>query len=65
MNYYKEANKLEDKINSLLKINPIKPNNALQWLNFAKTVKTTMTLIEEKTKEILNVQTERKAGWIK
>jgi len=65
MNCYKEANQFDSKVNSLVEANPVDSNNALQWLNFARTGKITMTLIEEKAKKVLNIQTERKAGWIK
>ena len=45
---YAEAKKIDDKINHLLEDHGITKENHLDWLNFARTLKTSCELITEK-----------------
>ena len=47
MDGYKEASIIDDQINNLLLEQPITPENALQWLRFARTISTGLAIVEE------------------
>jgi len=51
-NGYAEAEKIERQINKLLEADPITKENALEWLKFARTIETTMTIIREHGRDL-------------
>ena len=62
MNGYKEASKIDKQINDLFSEHPMSEENALEWINFARTVRSTLEIIEEHAKNTLDRKTERIAA---
>ena len=58
MDGYKEAAKIDGLIEQLLEDNFITPDNALDWLRFTRTIKTSLDILEETAKSVIDTQTE-------
>ena len=58
MNGYKEASTIDNEINKLLKENPLSEENALEWMRFTRTVRSTLEIIEECAKNKIDAKTE-------
>ena len=50
LNGYKEADKIDSSLNSLLKKYPINPKNKYEWARLVRTVGTSLKIINEDTK---------------
>lgn len=59
MDGYKEAHKIDLDVSKIFHREPITPANATQWLNFARTVKTSMIILEEQAKAVISDETMR------
>ncbi len=61
---YEVAQQIDDQINHLLGEHPITAENCLEWLNFSRTIETSLILISEDAKNIqkggMNKETEAK-----
>lgn len=53
---YEEAAKSDTKTNKILKDDPITKDNALEWMKYARTVKTTMDIIMDECKHLLGLE---------
>jgi len=53
MNGYQEAEKSDAITNSLLEQNPINKDNVLEWIKYARTIKTTMAIIADECQAII------------
>lgn len=58
MNGYEEAQKIEDVFGKLYDKNQMDTKNAMERLRLARTVSTTMKILEEKAKDIIDAETE-------
>lgn len=56
MDGYKEAAKVDKQFNALLESEKVTPENSLEWLAFARTVRTTCLVIEEIAREKLELK---------
>ena len=56
---YAEAEKIERRVNELLEADPINKENGFEWLKFARTLGTTMSIIQEHARDlkVLNPKT--------
>ena len=61
MDGYVEANRIDNEINKLFEENPLSEENALEWMRFARTVRSTLEIIEECAKNNIDAKTERVA----
>lgn len=53
MKGYEEALKSDQKTNKLLEENPIARDNVIEWVKYARTIKTTMDIILAECKSIV------------
>jgi len=60
MNGYKEAKKIDDRINELLQEYKIEDHGE-EWWKLSRTLKTSMEIIEEKSMDIVSAETRRMA----
>ena len=57
MNGYENAKRCDDIINMMLTKEPIVASNAREWLTFARTVKSSMEIVEQTAKDIISSET--------
>ena len=62
MNGYQEAEKIDEQINQIFSNHPISEDNGMEWWKFARTVRSGLEIIEERTKEIIDLQTKKAAS---
>jgi len=62
MKGYEKSEKIEKEINDLLKNNPITSENALEWMNFSRTIRSGLEIIEKKAMDEIDKDTERVAS---
>jgi hypothetical protein len=60
MNFYNESKKIDLLLETMIKENPIS-SNGLEWLKFIRLVKVELDRLEEKIKDVIDVQTEEVA----
>lgn len=56
---YQEAEKIDSQINALLEQKPIDKDNLMDWLNFTRTITTSLKLIASKTEDVLAIPKRR------
>ena len=58
-NSYEEASTIDQNINTLLKDHPINMDNVRDWLNFSRTLQTTLKLINHEIFRKTNIRVEQ------
>lgn len=53
---YHEASKLDRLTNKLLENEPITKDNVLEWMKYARTVRTTMDIIMDECRQLLSLE---------
>ena len=62
MKGYEYAEKIDKQIGDVLKHNPITEENAMEWIAFARTIRSGLEIVEEKAKDVLDAYTEKIAS---
>lgn len=55
---YKQAERFDMQFNALLARVDITPENAKEWLNFVRTIQSTLDIITKRAKEVLGVESK-------